>query len=189
MVEKNTLRRVYLDKRLMLSTEEYERRNRRLVDLLLANINFHDFHCVHLFLPILEKKEVNTWLVLEALRKMNPSMCFLTSKTLENGQLAHYELCVETRFKENKWGVPEPMDGKAADINSIDLIIIPLITYDKKGQRIGYGKGYYDRFLKKTPQAFKLGVSLGPPLDHIQYNNSYDVKLDACASPFVYYKF
>ena len=189
MVEKNTLRRIYLDKRMALSAEEYESRNRRLVDLLLANINFHNFHCVHLFLPILAKKEVNTWLILEALREMNASMRFQTSQTLGNGQLAHYEIWEETRFKENRWGVPEPVDAKVADISSIDLVIIPLVTYDKMGQRIGYGKGYYDRFLKKTPQAFKLGVSLGPPLDRIHYNNSYDVKLDVCASPFMYYKF
>ena len=189
MVEKNTLRRVYLEKRLAMGRDEFEKRNRQLVDLLLANVNFTGFQYIHIFLPILKKKEVNTWLVLDTIRSANPSAHVATSQSLKNGQLAHYEIQPGTRFKENKWGVPEPVGAREADICKIDLVIIPLVVYDKSGQRIGYGKGYYDRFLKKVTHAYKLGVSLGPPLDRINYNSHYDVKMDACASPFMYYKF
>ncbi len=189
MVDKSTLRRVYLEKRLTLSQDELFRRNDQLVATLLSHIDFTAFKYIHLFVPILKKKEVNTWKVMEAVRNTNQSAKFVTSRMLKDGELEHFEIDVTTRFEENKWGVPQPVGACRADIGKIDLVLIPLIVYDKQGHRIGYGKGYYDRFLKKIAQAYKLGVSLGPPLDVISDNNAYDVRMDACVSPFMFYKF
>lgn len=189
MVDKNTLRKVYLEKRLSLSQQEYESRNHQLLEHLMSLLNFTQVKFLHTFLAMIDKKEVNTFSIIKTVRGLNPDILIAVSKTLPKGDLAHYLLNERTSIKVNNWGIPEPVEGEAADISKIDLVLVPLISFDKEGHRIGYGKGYYDRFLKKVPQAKKIGLALTPPLDHIPYSDEMDVKLDACVSPFGVYHF
>ncbi len=189
MVDTQILRKVYLEKRLPISTTELERRNRLLADLLLLKLDRNSFSTVHLFMSIKEKNEVDTFGIMDNLRAADPTIRFITSKTKPKGILEHYKINLNTLFKKNKWGVPEPVDVDKAELNEIELVLIPLIIFDKRGHRIGYGKGYYDRFLKLIPNAVKLGITLGPPLDKIDYVGKYDVALDACCTPFEYYEF
>ena len=66
----------------------------------------------------------------------------------------------------------------------LDLIFVPLLAYDKKGHRVGYGKGYYDRFLKECKDdCIKIGFSFFEPEDSIEGVNRHDVKLDYCITP------
>ena len=189
MVDKETLRQVYLEKRLFLSTSELGRRNQLLSNLLLSSLSFERFKTIHLFMSIKGKNEVDTFGMMEKIRGLNISVQFMTSKTKPKGILEHYQISSNTKYEINKWGIPEPVNAPVADINEIDIVFIPLIIFDKKGQRIGYGKGYYDRFLKLIPNTIKVGITLGPPLDKIEYVGEYDVALDACCTPFEYYEF
>jgi len=189
MVDKKVLRKVYLEKRLALSEKELKTRNDLLLKQFLNNIDFTNFNCLHTFLSIADKKEVNTHQIIEKALEANPKISIVTSKTLPKGQLEHYVLDDETIIENNSWGIPQPVKGKIADIEKIDLVIVPLITFDTVGHRVGYGKGYYDRFLKKIPKAKKVGVSLAPPLDEILYSNEMDVKMDCCVTPFRFYSF
>ncbi|MEM7110660.1 MAG: 5-formyltetrahydrofolate cyclo-ligase [Bacteroidota bacterium] len=189
MVDKDTLRQVYLEKRLFLSAEELKRRNQLLTKLLLASLPTPRYKTVHLFMGLKEKNEVDTLGIMKALKILRPSIQFVTSKTKNKGILEHYKINLETRFEKNRWGIPEPVEADEADINEIDLVLIPLVIFDKVGHRIGYGKGYYDRFLKLIPDAIKVGLSLGPPLDKIEYVGKYDVAMTACCTPFTYYEF
>ncbi|TRX51601.1 5-formyltetrahydrofolate cyclo-ligase [Fulvivirga sp. M361] len=189
MVDKQVLRKVYLEKRLFLSKDEFLSRNESLVVTFNKNVSLAGVSCIHLFLPIERKKEVDTWSLMNHTRKAHPDMRFMTSRTLPDGQLAHYEINANTQFKTNKWGIPEPVDAVMADPDEIDMVLIPLVTFDKNGHRIGYGKGYYDRFLVKTPHVKKVGLTLAPPLDIIDYTDQHDIQMDACVSPFKLYEF
>ena len=189
MVDKDLLRKTFLEKRLLLSKAELENRNRKLCDLLVSRIKSNGLDTVHIFMTIQGKKEVDTKRIAQALSKVNPDVSFITSKTKPKGILEHYEISENTKFEINKWGIPEPVGAVKADISKIDLVLIPLVVFDRSGHRIGYGKGYYDRFLKQVPQAMKLGVSLGPPLDTINGVGQHDIAMDACCTPFEYYKF
>lgn len=189
MVDKNTLRKVYLEKRLALSAEEYQRRNRLLIDRLIAYVDFAQVRYMHTFLSMTDKHEVDTYSIIKVARELNPDINVAICKTLPKGELSHYLLNERTRIEKNKWGIPEPVEGEAANIEAIDLVLVPLISFDRVGHRIGYGKGFYDRFLKKVPQAKKIGLALTPPLDIIEYSNEMDVKLNACVSPFEVYDF
>jgi 5-formyltetrahydrofolate cyclo-ligase len=82
-------------------------------------------------------------------------------------------------LRETKWGIKEPVDGKEINAELIDLVIVPLLVFDKFGHRVGYGKGFYDRFLSKCRRdTIKIGLSLFPQVDEIDDVNRYDVKLD-----------
>lgn len=189
MVDKNTLRKTYLEKRLALDPQEYLRRNQLLIEQLTTFLKPHNVGYMHIFLSMTDKNEVDTFAIIEALRVLKPGLTIAVSKTLPKGQLSHYILNENTKVLKNSWGIPEPVEGEAAHIPDIDLVFVPLISFDKTGHRIGYGKGYYDRFLKRVPHATKIGLAITPPLDLIPYSDDLDVKLDVCVSPFEIYNF
>lgn len=96
----------------------------------------------------------------------------------------------ETVFKINQYGIEEPLDGIDMIPSEIDLVIIPLLCFDKKGNRVGYGKGYYDRFLKHCRKdCVKIGFSYFDPIDEVEDVNKFDVKLDIGITPDAIYEF
>ena len=96
----------------------------------------------------------------------------------------------ETVFKINQYGIEEPVDGIDMIPSEIDLIIVPLLYFDKNGNRVGYGKGYYDRFLKHCRKdCLKIGFSYFDPIDDIEDINKFDVKLNVGITPEALYEF
>lgn len=189
MVTKETLRRVYLEKRQGLRDEEYDLRNallRRNFRSLLDEISISS---LHIFLPITANKEVNTWPIIHDLRTDFPQIKVYTSKVQAGGSLSHYHLEESTRLVINKWGIPEPDDEKEIPLDRVDVVVVPLIISDKAGHRIGYGKGYYDRFLAETEVRYRIGLTLSPPLDCIPFIEAHDVPLTHCIGPFYSEKF
>jgi len=96
----------------------------------------------------------------------------------------------DTIFAPNVYGIDEPVDGLDMFPEEIDMVIAPLLAFDEKGHRIGYGKGYYDRFFKKCRKdIIKIGFSYFPPEPKIEGMNRYDVKLNYCITPERIYQF
>ncbi len=185
MVNKSVLRDVYLQKRMMLASEEYERRNQLVRDNFLQSFSPKKFNSLHIFLPIASKKEVNTWPIIEACREINPDLSIFTSKSLKNGLLQHFRLEEDTRLSVNRWGIPEPDGYDPVSLHHVDVILLPLIISDKQGNRIGYGKGYYDRFLEEVSSDHRVGLTLSPSLDEISYMEQHDVGLTCCVGPYI----
>ena len=95
-----------------------------------------------------------------------------------------------TELVMNKWGIPEPSEGNEADPESIDLVLIPLLAFDLSGHRVGYGKGFYDRFLRNCrPDCIKAGLSFFGPVESIDDLNVFDRKMDLCITPERVYEF
>lgn len=96
----------------------------------------------------------------------------------------------DTIFKTNKYGIEEPVDGIDMFPTEIDLVIVPLLCFDKKGNRVGYGMGYYDRFLKHCRKdCLKIGFSYFDPIEQVDDTSKFDIKLDYCISPESIYQF
>jgi 5-formyltetrahydrofolate cyclo-ligase len=65
-----------------------------------------------------------------------------------------------------------------------------MLAFDKQGYRVGYGKGFYDRYLKRCqPDVMKVGFSFFPPVDQIEDINANDVPLSYCITPHQIYAF
>ncbi len=95
-----------------------------------------------------------------------------------------------TIFKENVFGIEEPSAGRKLKSNDIDLVIVPLLAFDLKGYRVGYGKGYYDRFLKHCRKnTVKAGFSFFEPVQLIDEIDQHDIPLDVCFTPEKTYSF
>lgn len=143
----------------------------------------------HLFLPIEKQKEINTEFILQILAGRDKEIV-ISKSNFEDVSMTHYLLTDNTTIKVNTYGIPEPVDGIEVPVNKIDVIFVPLLAYDRKGNRVGYGKGFYDNFLHQCKtESIKIGLSYFDPentIDDIQEN---DIKLDYCITPFGVIKF
>ncbi len=140
---------------------------------------------LHLFLPIETKKEVNTYLLAQWLKENHPEIILVLSKTnTESHTLSHFIWDKHTVLKTNKWGITEPEGGMEVSEKKIDWVLVPLLAYDLVGNRVGYGKGFYDRFLAECrSDVQKIGLSHFEPIDCIDHAEAFDIKLNACIEP------
>ena len=104
-------------------------------------------------------------------------------------EMKHYLLTDTTAIKPNIWNILKPINGTTIEAFKIQLVFVPLLAFDKNGQRVGYGKGFYDRFLKGCPKALKIGLSFFGPIKEITDIQSSDITLDFCITPNQIYQF
>ncbi len=182
-MNKSTLRKAYLEKRLLLTDEEVVAKSKAIKELLFSRLMIHRYDKVHCYLPVIDKKEVDTQPIIDTLHKDFPVSVFVP-KIHPGGILTHHLFEKETTLELNPWNVPEPVnEGQTSEefFNTDDdiLVIVPLLVYDKKGNRIGYGKGYYDRFLSyRTENTLIVGLSFFEPENLISEVEKTDVPLD-----------
>ncbi|MDR3272300.1 MAG: 5-formyltetrahydrofolate cyclo-ligase [Flavobacteriaceae bacterium] len=138
------------------------------------------FDSYHIFLSIKRKKEIDTSLFINYLCENNKKV--FTSKTVGN-ELIHFELTSKTQLIENPWGILEPADQEEVNLINVDIVFVPLLAYDLRGNRTGYGKGYYDRFLAKIPTTKKVGLSFFEPISAIDDVSPDDIPLDCVVTP------
>ena len=183
-MDKSILRKTYLEKRLFLSKEVFQNRNTLLFTKIFATINFSTINTIHIFLPIKKFNEVNTWPVIQHIQREFQNVKIAIPK-VEGEELSHFKFESMDQLAISKWGIEEPSFGERVSPKEIDLVFVPLTIADKKGHRIGYGKGYYDRFLAECkPEASKIGLSLLPVLDDISFlANKFDIPLDRIICP------
>ena len=104
--------------------------------------------------------------------------------------LKHYLLTDSTSLQKNRWNVPEPVDGLEVPLSKIDVVFVPLMAFDRKGNRVGYGKGFYDRFLSQCRSGVKkIGLSLFEAEEAIADVSNNDIALDYCITPDKIYSF
>lgn len=184
MASKTFLRSKFKSKRDELTPIDAEHNTKRIHDWLFSRIMMHRFSHIHTFLPIKKHNEVNTKLITNTLHKDFAPDIYI-SKSYADGKLTHHLYQENTKLITNKWGVPEPESSeKAFPETTFDLVFVPLLAFDKRGNRVGYGGGYYDRFLSKCgPNCLKIGLSFFEPVDEISDANEFDVKLNHCVTP------
>ena len=135
---------------------------------------------VHIFLPIKQKNEVSTWEFIEYF--WDKGISVFVPKMAQN-EIKTIQLKSDTPLKENGWGILEPEDDFVEDIKYY-IVITPLLYCDNQGNRVGYGKGFYDMFFSKTDRgALKVGVSFFPPEALISDVSEQDVPLDYLVTP------
>jgi 5-formyltetrahydrofolate cyclo-ligase len=186
---KKDLRKKYKDLRKQLSPEEIEAKSLAIANQLLQLNTMPDGRQVwnktyfHLFLTIEEMNEIDTEFILQILagkdKEVVVSRCDFESVTLIN-----FLLTDNTKFRKSNYGIPEPIDGIEVPDAKIDVVFVPLLAYDKKGNRVGYGKGFYDNFLSKCREdVIKIGLSFFEPEETIEDVSTTDIRLDFCVTP------
>lgn len=187
---KKELRKLYQEKRRSLSRQEQN----RLDDLLLIQFQqqpLGDIQTLLSFWPIAEKLEVNTHLMVDNLLFRIPGLQ-LAFPVMDITSDVFKCILVDdnTEYGENRFGIAEPIIGEEIAAQHIDAVFVPLLAFDKKGYRVGYGKGFYDRFLKSCNEGIlKIGFSFFEPEERIDDINEFDVPLNICITPNKTYEF
>lgn len=186
-MNKTSLRKKYKNKRNQLSQEQIENRSLEIANQLLK-LPIWNFLNYHIFLPIKHQKEINTEYILHILQGKDKNI--IVPKVIENSsQMDHFLLQDQTVLKPSAYGVPEPVSGIKINPIDLDVVFIPLLAYDVFGNRVGYGKGYYDRFLSLCkPDTVFIGISFFDSENQIEVNKN-DIALDFCITPHKIYNF
>jgi 5-formyltetrahydrofolate cyclo-ligase len=177
-MDKPALRKIYLEKRKALSHRQWRAACDSLFEQVKNNAVLIGSGPVHIFLPIEKFKEVDTWPIIRWLwQKGIRTMTSLTDT--ERGILSHVWFDDKTDFNTSKWGIPEPVNAPPADPSLCTVIFVPLLVADKHGNRIGYGKGFYDGFLALVPKRTKkVGLSLLTLFNGEIHAEAQDIALD-----------
>ena len=189
-MDKKHARRIFKEKRRELS----EAQRAKADDLMLIQFQKVDLPQIsHLlsYWPIEENHEPNTHLFNGYVEFKNPAIKFLYPKSdFTKQQMEAIAVDADTAFQKNAWNIHEPMDGTVTDAAVIDMVFVPLLIFDKQGYRIGYGRGFYDKYLQQCrTDCLKVGFCYFEPIDEIEGTHEFDVPLDLCITPNNVYVF
>ena len=187
---KNNIRTYMLNKRYEYTSDNIQKKSLLIKKILFKNFDFNKINIIHTFLPILQKNEINTKIIISTILQNYKHCKILIPKiNFKNKTLDHYYYKDNKHLLQNKYGIDEPYNCKKyKQEQNINIILVPLLAFDKNGHRVGYGGGYYDKFMINYSKSIKIGLSLERPIQIIDINNR-DVKLNFCITPKNLYKF
>jgi 5-formyltetrahydrofolate cyclo-ligase len=187
-MNKKELRIQYKALRNQLSEDNLEEMSLAIANKVLK-LPIWDKNYFHIFLPITEHKEVNTEFILHLLSGKDKEIS-ISKCDFETREMTHFLLTDNTKIIKNQYNIPEPVDGLEVPTKKIDVVFVPLLAFDKTGHRVGYGKGFYDKFLKECKhETIKIGLSFFEAEEKIEDVFEKDAKLDHCVTPNEIYRF
>ncbi len=178
-MNKQEIRQLYKQKRSDLNDLERETASRNIYNKVLHLFDLTDKK-VSVFLPIERFHEINTWHFLKELKRTQFFLPVVKGPDL----LVHVGYENPNQIEVSDWGIPEPKTGVESDSSIFDYVLVPLLAIDKRGYRVGYGKGFYDQFLRHCNANCKfIGLSYFDPIDHIFDLHEGDIPLHICITP------
>lgn len=185
---KAELRKSYKKKRNVLSLETIDDLSIQIANQLLQ-LPIWDKSFYHIYLTIKEQKEVNTDFILNILSGKDKHIV-VSKSDFKTGTMSNFLLTDNTVIKKNALNIPEPAGGIPIQNDTIDVVFVPLLAFDKQGHRVGYGKGFYDRFLATCKsEILKIGLSFFEAESLIEDIFENDIALDYCVTPKQIYSF
>ena len=182
---------MYKEKRQALTPQQVL----KLDDLLLIQfqrLSFDDYVQFLLsYYPLPDRAEIDPFLFSKSIQLTLPELeiAYPVINIQQSTMQAH--LVIEnTVLINNEYNILEPVNGEVVDPTLLDVIFVPLLAFDTEGYRVGYGKGYYDRFLARCRQdVIAIGFSYFDPIDKIDDANQFDIPLNYCITPQQLYEF
>jgi len=169
MTDKNSLRSFFKDKRAKI-TDKREK-SIRITEKIIETDTYKSSKTLMLFFP--KADEVDTlFLIKKAITDKKTVVFPITDKKTNN----LIPVIFKGGFKKGAFGIYEPI-GDIIDKNKIDAVIIPALSADSHNYRLGYGGGYYDRFLKDF-NGFKITVLFSELLTDRLPRDEFDIKTD-----------
>lgn len=185
---KSECRKLFSEKRKQLSDFELEQESEKILETLLQDFDLTD-KTVSIFLPIKVKREINTFPLLNAGKERNIRFALPVADFTTNG-MQHFIYENSEQISVSDYGIPEPNGGIRLDAHEIDIVITPLLCFDLKGYRVGYGKGFYDQFLSSCRSDCQfIGLSFFEPIEEITDVFKNDIRMHACITPEKTYRF
>ena len=175
--QKRRLRNRLLDQRTTITASDFFGASADIIEKLKAQDQFKEAKLIHSYVSMNDRREVETQeLIIEMLGK--GKRVVVPKTNFETSTLSHIEINSFDDLEENKWGVLEPEYGQEISIENLELVIVPMVGGDEECNRIGYGEGFYDRFLEniacpKIGLIFEQNIVSDIPVEE------FDIPLDA----------
>ena len=166
----------------------------KLDDLILIHfqkVKLPQLEYVLSYWPMDASKEINTHVITRYLEFKNPGLKILYPKTdFTKKDMKALLTDEDTIFKKNKFNIYEPENGEEINAFRIDLVLVPMLIFDKQGHRVGYGQGFYDRWLPNCrADCIKTGLCYFEPIEKVDDASHFDVTLNICITPRNIYVF
>lgn len=188
---KEELRKDYLARKRSLSREEREAMSSRIFDQFFNYFDLSGIKYLHCFITIEKLGEIDTMHFFRRIWKEFPEIMTVVPKVdKESDELQQLLFTPGTELVRNPWGIHEPADEEFVEADLIDMVLTPGLAFDGSGHRVGYGKGYYDRFFRRCRKnCIKIGLSFFPPVPSISDIHDGDVEMDHLITPERLYTF
>ena len=178
---KAELRKKYMQKRKALSTDEAFLLSEKIFNNFINYFKPVSGDKVHIFIPIEKFKEIDTQIFINYFLEKN---IHVFVPKIVNDKLINIEIFGNTEFEINNWNISEPISNEDSGENNFNYVITPLLYCDKKGNRVGYGKGFYDAFFENlSSETKKIGINYFNPDENIDDVWENDIPLDYLATP------
>lgn len=174
------------------SMPAYERRafSDQVADVFFSDIDLSRVHFLHLFIPIEKFNEIDTRPIVERVWRDYPNVVTVVPRVdFDANEITSLKYGPSTQVARNVWNIDEPTHDDFVETELIDMVLVPGVAFDKRGHRVGYGKGFYDRFLAKCREdCVKVGLSYFEPVDRIEDSHDGDIRVDFVVTPRGPYK-
>lgn len=182
---KAEIRKTYLSKRAALTEGEFSTLNEQICDVFFSAIDLRKVNILHTFVPIEKTREPDTWRIIKrAMKEYSHIQVAVPRINNQTGMMDNFFFEDESQLEKNTWGIPEPKRGIAVPVAKIDLVLVPLLAVASDGHRVGYGRGFYDKFLATLePGTRKIGLSFFPLIDVIDNVSPTDERLTDVVTP------
>ncbi len=189
-MNKSEIRKIFAEKRKQLTADAIRQMTGDIV-IHFAHLILPPVRAVLSYSPIESKREINVALCEQQLLRTDPGIRIAHPRIVQNSNFMEAVVINnDTRFAHNDYFIKEPSHGEILTPEAIDLVLVPLLAFDRKGFRVGYGKGFYDRWLAQCrPGIPRIGLSFFEPLEAIDDINEFDVPLSLCITPMRVYEF
>lgn len=178
---KAELRKKYMQKRKALSTDEAFLLSKKIFEHFISYFKPKEGEKVHVFIPILERKEIDTQIFIDYFLAQNIRV--FVPKIVAD-ELINIEIFTDTVFETSNWGISEPVSNEDSGETFFHYVITPLLYCDTRGNRVGYGKGFYDGFFESvSDEVKKIGVNYFNPDENIDDVWENDILLDYLVTP------
>lgn len=176
---KSELRTIYKSKRQKLSSEQVNQISFSILDNL-KSMKIWENSVFHIFIPILSQNEIITFPIINYLFELKKQVVV---PKIDDNKMLSCLIDKDTEFVSGKFNVPEPKYFQLIDSDKIDVVFLPMMICDKQGNRVGYGGGYYDRFLQDCRKdVIKIGLNFFEPVEKIEDVFESDIPLDYCVT-------
>jgi 5-formyltetrahydrofolate cyclo-ligase len=163
-----------LERRNRLNFQEIAKRSKSIQEFVINDNKFQSAKVVGAYFAF--GSEVATELIIECAKILGKKIAL---PRVEEDKITFYELSSTRSLIRGRFGIMEP--PPYGHMDEIDLLVVPGIAFDKKGNRLGYGKGFYDRLLSGK-RTFSIGLAYSFQLLENLPHDRYDKRLDAIAS-------
>ena len=138
---KNELRKKYKEERKKLTKTDIENLSLQIANQILK-LPIWEYNNYHIFLPIEKQNEIDTENIIHILLGRDKNV-IISKSNFDDNSMTHYLLTDNTKIEINSYGIPEPTTGFKVDDKELDVVFVPLLAFDRLGNRVGYGKDFH----------------------------------------------